>query len=150
MSALFRSTRWLRVTVILMTPFLALLVGVITPALTYAAPPMQTPEPPATPDALAAAILVLVGMLITFVSGGGISVLLEMIPAWTNWTSPMKGYIVIALSILIVAALTSAKVVTTPEALAGLPDWAIVFLGSVVFSLTALLGTQLTYKRLLK
>lgn len=140
--------RLVRTSLIMVALLVALLIGFAIPAL--AAPPAQTPEPPATPDALASSILVLVGMLVTFVSGGGISVLLEMIPAWTKWTSPVKGYIVIGLSILIVAALTSAKVLATPAALAGLPDRAIVFAGSVVFSLTALFGTQLTYKRLLQ
>jgi len=126
----------------------AILLGLMLPGLTAAAGQGQA-DAPATPNALAAAIVVLVGMVVTFVSGGGISVLLEMIPAWTKWSSPAKGYIVIALSILIVAALTSAKVLATPTALAGLPDWFVVFLGSVIFSLTALFGTQITYKRLL-
>lgn len=145
----FRSRSFVRFSIGVIVALLAVCVGILTPALLYAAPPAQTSEPATTPDALAAAIVVFVGLLITFISGGGVSVLLEMIPAWTKWQSPRKGYIVIGLSILIVAGLTSAKVIATPTALAGLPDWVIVFLGSVVFSLTTLFGTQITYKRFL-
>lgn len=145
----FGSFKQFRAAVILLAVLCALLIGMLTPTITVASSPAQTPDPAATPDALASAIIVLVGLVITFISGGGVSVLLEMLPAWTNWQSPAKGYIVIALSILIVAGLTSAKVIATPTALAGLPDWALSFIGSVVFSLTALFGTQITYKRFL-
>lgn len=147
LSSIF-TARYFRATLIVLALLAALMMGFAVPTL--AAPPAQAPDPAVTPDALASAIIVLVGLLITFVSGGGISVLLEMFPKWTAWQSPAKGYIVIALSILLVAALTSAKVLATPVALAGVPDWALAFLGSVVFSLTALFGTQLTYKRFLK
>lgn len=127
---------------------LAVVVGVAVPTLTYAAPPMQD-QPAQTPTELAAAVMLLAGIVASFVAGGGISVILQMIPAWVAWSSPAKGYIVIALSILTVAALSSIKVLATPEAFAALPPAAIVFIGSILFSLTAIFGTQLTYKKFL-
>lgn len=142
------SHRLQRVALIFTTLMLAVMVGVAIPMVTYAAPPMQD-QPAQTPGELSAAILMLAGMIAAFVAGGGISVILQMIPAWVAWQSPVKGYVVIALSILTVAGLSSIKVLATPEAFASLPQWLIVFVGSVLFSLTAIFGTQITYKRFL-
>lgn len=123
----------------------AIATGVFVPTLAYAAPPMQ--ENPATPDALAAALLAFAGLLIAFVMGGGLSYFLDMIPKWKEWQSPAKGYIVIALSIAIGAALTSAKVFATPDNLSQLPEWARAGIAFSVVALTALFGSQLTYQK---
>lgn len=123
---------------------LAVLVGVAVPQLTYAAPPMQTPV--TDPNLISDAFGKLVGLLIALAMGGGVSVLLDMFPAWKNWQSPLKGYLVMGLAVLIGAALTAAQVAVTPQVLAGLPDWALAGISFAVVSLIALLGTQLTYR----
>lgn len=140
-----RSTLSHKLTIITLALLAAIAVGVLVPTLTYASAPLQ--ENPATPDALAAALLALAGLFIAFVMGGGLSYFLDMIPQWKNWQSAVKGYIVIALSIAIGAALTSAKVFATPDALSQLPEWARAGLGFIVVAITALFGSQLTYQK---
>ena len=134
-----------KLSIITLTILAAIATGVFVPTLTYAAPPMQ--ENPATPDALAAALLAFAGLLIAFVMGGGLSYFLDMIPAWKNWQSPAKGYLVIGFSIAIGAALTSAKVFATPEVLSQLPEWARAGIAFSVVALTALFGSQMTYQK---
>lgn len=108
----------------------------------------QSPvEPPTAAGDLSAAVLALIALGISFVMGGGLAYFLEMLPQWKAWQSPVKGYLVIALSVLIGAALTSFKVLATPELFAQAPEWLRAALGFAVVSLTVLFGSQLTYQR---
>lgn len=142
MSALlFCSRRFLRVAVIAMTLLLAVLVGALTPALTYAAPPAQTP--PTGANDLAQTVSAFLDLLIAFIVGGGIAYVLQMITAWTEWKSPFKPWVVVLLTALIGAALTSLKVLATAELFSQVPDWGRAFIGFIV----VFVGSQITYQR---
>ena len=65
----FRSSRWLRAAVIALTLLLAIVVGVLTPALTYAAPPVQSTIPSAalTPELLASLAAIFFSLVFAYV-----------------------------------------------------------------------------------
>lgn len=137
----FRSSRLVRVAVIALTLVLAVLGGALTPALTHAAPPAQTP-PTGAPE-LAQTVSAFLDLLIAFIVGGGVAYVLQMITAWTEWKSPFKPWVVVLLTALIGAALTSLKVLATAELFSQVPDWGRAFIGFIV----VFVGSQITYQR---
>lgn len=139
------SRRFLRVAVIAMTLLLAVLVGVLTPALTYAAPPAQTP--PSSAADLAQTVSAFLDLLMALLIGGAVAYVLQMIPAWRDWSPTQfpfaKPLIVLVLTALLGGALSSLKVIATAELFAQAPDWARAFVGFVV----VFVGSQLTYQK---
>lgn len=136
-----RSSRFVRVAVIAVTLLLAVLVGALVPTVAAAAPLAQTP--PTGANDLAQTVSAFLDLLIIFIVGGGVAYVLQMIPAWTEWKSPFKPWVVVLITALIGGALTSLKVLATAELFAQVPDWGRAFIGFVV----VLFGSQLTYQK---
>ena len=139
-----RSLRFARVAVIAMTLLLAVLVGALTPSLTYAAPPAQTPTGAAD---LAQTVSAFLDLLMALLIGGAVAYVLQMIPAWRNWSPTQfpfaKPLVVLVFTALLGGALSSLKVIATAELFAHAPDWARAFVGFVV----VFVGSQLTYQK---
>ncbi len=108
------------------------------------APSAQTQDPPTDATGVSQAVNALIAIAITFFAGGGLSYFLQMWDRWRNWESSLKPTIVIILSGLIAAGLTSLRVLATPELFAQIPTWGLAFIGfAVVF-----FASQFTYQRL--
>jgi len=125
----------------------AVALGIAIPQLTYAATFQQIDY---SPSAVALALAKFFELASAAVVGGGISVLLEMIPAWKNWQSDAKGVIVMLISAVVASVINVAIYFATPENLSQLPDWSLVFISSVIYFLTTLLGSQVTYRLMKK
>ncbi len=140
----FRSLRFARVAVIAMTLLLAVLVGALTPSLTYAAPPAQTPTGAVD---LAQTVSAFLDLLMALLIGGAVAYVLQMIPAWRDWSPTSfpfaKPLIVLVLTAMLGGALSSLKVIATAELFSQAPDWARAFVGFVV----VFVGSQLTYQK---
>lgn len=135
------SFRFVRHAMIALALLLALSVGALVPAVAAAAPPAQTP--PTGANDLAQTVSAFLDLLIAFIVGGGIAYVLQMITAWTEWKSPFKPWVVVLLTALIGAALTSLKVLATAELFSQVPDWGRAFIGFIV----VFVGSQITYQR---
>ncbi len=144
MSALSART-FIRFAVIALTLVLAVLVGALTPALTYAAPPAQTP--PTGANELASTVSAFLDVLMALLIGGAVAYVLQMIPAWRDWSPTQfpfaKPLIVLVLTALLGGALSSLKVIATAELFAQAPEWGRAFVGFIVI----FVGSQLTYQR---
>lgn len=136
---------------------LALAVGLLVPLAAQAAPPFQTPTPPppiVDPTALAGAVSAFLDLALVFVLfGGGVAYVLQLFPAWRDWQTDtssllqkfpsLKGLLVLALTALLGAGLSSAKVILTAEFFAAFPPWALAFVGA----LTVFVGSQFMYQK---
>ncbi len=141
----FRSRHFIHVAVIAVTLLLAVLVGALTPALTYAAPPAQTP--PTGASDLAQTVSAFLDLLMALLIGGAVAYVLQMIPSWRDWSPTQfpfaKSLIVLVLTALLGGTLSSLKVIATAELFAQAPDWARAFVGFVV----VFVGSQFTYQK---
>lgn len=144
MSALSARTIF-RLAVITLTLVLALFVGVLVPMVASAAPPAQTP--PTAANDLAQTVSAFLDLLMALLIGGAVAYVLQMIPAWRDWSPTQfpfaKPLIVLVLTALLGGALSSLKVIATAELFAQAPDWARAFVGFVV----VFVGSQLTYQK---
>lgn len=144
MSAL-AARRIFRFAVITLTLVLALLSGVLVPMVASAAPPAQSP--PAAANDLAQTVSAFLDLLIALLIGGAVAYVLQMIPAWRNWSPTSfpfaKPLIVLVLTALLGGALSSLKVIATAELFAQAPEYARAFVAFIV----VFVGSQLTYQK---
>lgn len=140
-----QSFRFIRLAMIALALLFAVAVGALVPAVAAAAPPAQTP--PTGADDLAATVSAFLDLLMALLIGGAVAYVLQMIPAWRDWSPTSfpfaKPLIVLVLTALLGGALSSLKVIATAELFAQAPDWARAFIGFVV----VFVGSQLTYQK---
>ncbi len=141
---MFRSRRSifaLRIALILFAFLFAALIGLVIPTAALAAPPAQ--EPLTDSAALAQTVGAFIDLLLAAIIGGGLAYVLQMNKTWRDWSSPLKPIIVLALTALLGAGLSSLKVIATAELFDQAPEWGRAFVGFIV----VFFGSQLTYQR---
>lgn len=138
---MFRSIVALRIALVLFAVLFAALIGLAIPTVALAAPPVQ--EPPTDSAALAQAVGAFIDLLLAAIIGGGLAYVLQMWKAWREWSSPLKPLIVLVLTALLGAGLSSLKVIATAELFDQAPEWGRAFIGFIV----VFFGSQLTYQR---
>lgn len=141
MSQFFSSIKLFRVAMILLAVLCAVLMGLMVPAITFAAPPAQDPLTDA--GTLAQTVGAFLDLLLAAIIGGGLAYVLQMFKAWREWSSPLKPIVILILTAILGATLSSLKVVATAELFNQAPDYARAFIGFVV----VFFGSQLTYQR---